>query len=186
MEAFAEKPMAMQALFTFAFVEASFFPLPPDILLIAIALAQPTRAIRAALWCTIGSVLGGIAGYFIGYAFMQSIGERIIAFYQAQAAWEQVVRVYTSEIGVWFLAIAAFSPVPYKVATIAAGATQMDFLPFVLVSALGRAGRFFLVGALFYWFGPPVKAFLDRYFNQLSLLFVLLLLGGFVAVKWFL
>ncbi len=185
MEAFADKPVALRALFGFAFVEASVFPLPPDILLIAIALAQPRQAFRAAWWCTLGSVLGGLLGYLIGYGFMQSVGSHIIAFYQAQAAWDQVVRVYTSEIGVWFLAAAAFSPIPYKVATIAAGATQMPLLPFLLVSAIGRAGRFFLVGALLYWFGPPVKAFLDRYFNQLSLLFVLLLLVGFVAIRWF-
>lgn len=184
-ESFAEKPSALFALFLFAFMEASFFPIPPDLLLIAIGITLPRRSLIAALWCTIGSVLGGGLGYLIGWGFMQSVGYAIVEFYNAHAAWENVVQLYTGTVGLWFLAIAAFTPIPYKIATIAAGATQMPFLPFLLISAVGRAARFFLIGILLYWFGPPVKLFLDRYFNQLSIAFVLLLLLGFVAVQWF-
>ncbi len=183
-ESFAGKKHAFSALFLFAFAEASFFPIPPDVLLIAIALALPRRSFLAALWCTLGSAIGGMFGYLIGYSFMETIGIKIINFYSAYDVWKQVVQTFNSEVGLWFLAGAAFTPIPYKVATIAAGATQMSFLPFVIISILGRGARFFLVGALFFFVGPPVKSFIDKYFEKLAFAFLLLLVGGFVAIKF--
>lgn len=183
-ESFAGKKHAFAALFLFAFAEASFFPIPPDVLLIAVALALPRRSFLAALWCTLGSAIGGMFGYLIGYSFMETVGIKIINFYNAYGLWEQVVQTFNSEVGLWFLAGAAFTPIPYKVATIAAGATQMSFLPFVVISIFGRGARFFLVGALFFFVGPPVKSFIDKYFEKLAFVFLLLLVGGFVAIKY--
>ena len=184
MEKFAEKPQAMWILFIIAVAESSFFPLPPDILLIAIAVSAPKKSLIAALYCTIGSVIGGILGYLIGYGLMETIGNPIINFYNAHEVWKTVVDIYQGEVGLWFLVGAAFSPIPYKVATIAAGATQMDIIPFVLISMVGRAGRFFLVGGLIYFLGPKVKEYIDKYFDKLSIAFIILLIGGFVAIKY--
>ncbi|MAT38695.1 MAG: cytochrome B [Ectothiorhodospiraceae bacterium] len=183
-ESFAEKPHALWALFLIAFAESSFFPIPPDVLVIALAVSFPSKSLKFALVCTAGSVLGGVFGYYIGYALMESIGHPIIDMYNAQHYWLRVEEAYRSELGVWFLVAAAFTPIPYKVATIAAGATQMPFLPFVIASALGRAGRFFLVAGLIWKFGPSIKTFIDKYFDKLSIAFILLLVLGFIAVKY--
>lgn len=184
MESFANKPYAFQALFVISFIEASFFPLPPDILLLAIAISAPKQGFRAAFWCTIGSVIGGIGGYYIGWGLMEIVGNRIIEFYHAQEAWQKIVEAYNSELGIWFLALASFTPIPYKVATIAAGAVNMEFFSFVGVSLIGRAARFTLVGGLIYFLGPKIKYFIDKYFDKLSIAFAILLIGGFVAIKY--
>jgi len=184
MESFALKPYAFQALFIISFIEASFFPLPPDILLLAIAISSPKLGFRAAFWCSVGSVLGGIGGYYIGWGLMETIGNRIVDLYNAQEAWIKIVEAYNSDMGIWFLALASFTPIPYKVATIAAGAVQMDFFSFVGVSAIGRAARFFLVGGLIYYIGPSIKIYIDKYFDKLSIIFAILLIGGFVAIKY--
>lgn len=186
MESFAEKPYAMTALFILAFAESSFFPIPPDVLLIAIAVGAPKKAFKAAMYCTLGSVAGGIFGYWIGYAFMQSLGQPIVDFYNAQDVWNSVVETYRGDVGMLFLATAAFSPIPYKISTIAAGATQMELIPFIIISSIGRAGRFFLVGSLIYFFGPQIKAKIDKYFDKLAIAFVVLLIGSFVLVKYLL
>lgn len=182
---FADKKSALWVLFIIAFAESSFFPIPPDVLLIAVALLFPRRSFVGAFWCTIGSVLGGMFGYLIGYSFMETIGIKIINFYNASEVWQKVVQTYNGEFGLWFLAGAAFTPIPYKVATIAAGATQMSFIPFFVISGIGRGLRFFLVGGLIYFFGPPVKVFIDKYFDKLAFLFLILLIGGFIALKFF-
>ena len=183
-EGFAQKPTALWALFVIAFTESSFFPVPPDVLLIALAVSQPAKAMKFALITTVGSVLGGLFGYYIGYELMELVGDPIIAFYHAQAYKAIVVDKFQGPLGVWFLVAAAFTPIPYKVATIASGATQMPFLPFVVASALGRAARFFLVAGLIWKFGPSIKTFIDKYFDKLSIAFLALLVLGFVAVKW--
>lgn len=184
MEAFAEKPHAFWALFFIAFIESSFFPLPPDILLLAIAFSKPKLSLYAAMVCTIGSVFGGMFGYYLGYELMATIGHKIVAFYNAQEVWQVVVDNYNSAKGVWFLAGAAFTPIPYKIATIAAGATKMDFFMFTLVSILGRGGRFFLVAGLIYFVGPRIKVYVDKYFEALTLGLLALLLIGVVAIKY--
>ena len=183
MESFAEKKYAMTALFLLAFAESSFFPIPPDVLLIAIAVSAPKKSYSAAFWCSVGSVYGGIFGYFISYAMFEAIGRPIVEFYHYQEAWASFERLY-EEWGQIFLAIAAFSPIPYKVSTIASGFVKMDIIPFVLISTFGRAARFFLVGTLFYFFGPPMKAYIEKYFDKLALAFVALLVSGFVVLKF--
>lgn len=183
-EGFADTPHAIPVLGGLALVEASVFPVPPDVLLIAIATVSRRRAFPAAFWCTAGSAVGGVVGYVIGFGFMAVVGNAIIDFYGAQHHWEQVVAAYQGDIGIWFLAIAAFTPVPYKVATIAAGAAEMPAGPFILVSVLGRAGRFFLVATLLYVLGPQIRAFLDRHFDKLSLAFAVLLAGGFIVLAF--
>jgi len=181
----AETPQALTALFIIAVAESSVFPVPPDVLLIAIVAARPDAWIRAAALCTAGSVVGGVIGYAIGAGFMATAGQAIVDFYQAQAAWDRVVALYTGRWGVWFLAAAAFTPIPYKVATIAAGATLMPFAPFVVVSALGRAGRFVLVAAILRVFGPQVRRRLEANFDLAALLFFVLLVGGFLVLRAF-
>jgi membrane protein YqaA with SNARE-associated domain len=181
----AETPQALTALFVIAVVESSVFPIPPDVLLIAIVAARPDAWIRAAALCTAGSVVGGVIGYAIGAGFMATVGQAIIDSYQAQAAWDRVVALYNGRWGVWFLAAAAFTPIPYKVATIAAGATLMPFAPFVVVSALGRAGRFVLVAAILRVFGPQVRRRLEANFDLAALLFFVLLVGGFLVLRAF-
>lgn len=184
MESYAEKPNALWALFFIAFIESSFFPLPPDVLLLAIAFSRPKISLYAALVCTIGSVLGGMFGYYLGYELMESVGNKLVEFYNGQAAWQVVVDGYNSEKGIWFLAGAAFTPIPYKIATVAAGATQMDFWMFSLVSLLGRGIRFFLVGGLIYFIGPKIKAYIDKYFEIITIALLVLVVLGFVAIKY--
>lgn len=181
----AETGQSLVALFLIAVVESSVFPIPPDVLLIAVVAARPPWWWRAAAVCSMGSALGGVVGYGIGAAFMAAVGQRIIDFYQVQAHWDRVVSLYQGEWGVWFLAAAAFTPIPYKVATIAAGATSMPFVSFVVVSLLGRSARFFLVAALLKVFGPPVRRVIERNFDAAALIFFVLLLGGFIVLRYF-
>ncbi len=180
----AETPQSLVALFLIAFAESSFFPIPPDVLLIAIVAAAPGKWWKAAAICTLGSVTGAMLGYGIGSGLMASVGQPIVDFYHAQHSWDRVVELYNGTWGVWFLAGAAFTPIPYKVATIAAGATHMPFAPFLLVSALGRGARFFIVAAILRIFGPPVRRTLERNFDLAALLFLVLLFGGFLAIKF--
>ncbi|MBI2220035.1 MAG: DedA family protein [Acidobacteria bacterium] len=180
----ADTPQSLWALFFIAFAESSVFPIPPDVLLIAIVASNTRRWLTAAAVCTGGSVTGAMLGYAIGWGFMATLGQGIIDFYQARHYWDRVVTLYQGEWGVWFLAAAAFTPIPYKVATIAAGATQMPFVPFVLVSTVGRAGRFFLVAAILRVFGGAVRARLEKNFDLAAALFMVLLVGGFVVLKY--
>jgi membrane protein YqaA with SNARE-associated domain len=178
----AQTPQSLTALFLIAIVESSVFPIPPDVLLIAIVAARPEWWVRAALLCTVGSAIGAVIGYGIGSAFMVSLGQPIVDFYGAQNSWDRVVEVYNGPWGIWFMAAAAFSPIPFKVATIAAGATGMAFWPFLIVSTIGRASRFTLVSGILRVFGPTVRATLERHFDVAALLFVVLLVGGFLII----
>lgn len=180
----ADTPQSLTALFLIAVAESSFFPIPPDVLLIAIVAANAGRWLTAAALCTIGSVAGAVLGYYIGAALMVTVGQPIVDFYQAQEYWDQVVDLYQGAWGVWFLAAAAFTPIPYKVATIAAGATAMPFWPFVFVSVLGRGARFFLVATILRVFGPKVRAILEKHFDLAALAFFVLLVGGFLVLKY--
>lgn len=180
----AQTPYGIPALFLLAFAESSFFPIPPDVLLIALALSMPQKSFYYAVVCTAGSVLGGMAGYGIGYYFWEMIGYPIINFYHAQDAFQAVKTAYQNNA---FVAVftAAFTPIPYKVFTIAGGICRIRFWQdLVVASLLGRAMRFFLVAALFYLFGPPIKKFIDRYFELLTVIFTLLLIGGFIMIKY--
>jgi membrane protein YqaA with SNARE-associated domain len=185
-ELFAQKPYAHWALFWIAFIEASFFPIPPDVLLIALGVATPKKSFTYALVCTAGSVCGAYLGYYIGYALFETIGRPILSFYGVLGQFESILMKY-NENGIAALFIAGFTPIPYKVFTIAAGFNStLSLWTLTIGSLIGRAGRFFLVGALLYFFGPNVKTFLDRYFDKLSLAFVALFILGFVAIQWLL
>jgi len=178
----ASTPYALPVLFIVSFVESSFFPIPPDILLIAMVVAAPAGWFRFALVCSIGSVLGGMFGYLIGYQFMEIIGNRIVEFYHFQEKWDKIGLLY-DKYNAWAVAVAGFSPLPYKVFTLAAGAFEINFLTFVLASAASRAARFFLIAALIYKFGPPFKILIEKYFNTFTIIFMILLFLGFFILK---
>ena len=181
----AETPYGVWALFLLAFCESSFFPIPPDILLIALAVSIPKKSFRYALICSAGSVLGGCFGYLIGWQFMSGIGEHIINFYGLADKFEYIRTLYT-RYDAWAIGIAGFTPIPYKVFTISAGAFNINFSVFVIASVISRSARFFLVGGLIYVFGPGIRTFIDRYFNILASAFVVLLVAGFVIIKYLL
>lgn len=182
-ENFAQKPGADWTLFGVAFAESSFFPIPPDVLLIALGVIAPKKSLRYALICSIGSVLGGMFGYLIGYKFFELIGQQIIAIYGVQTQYEYVQTLFRDTAFI-SIAIAGFTPIPYKVFTIAAGAFDVSFSVFVYASILSRSARFFLVASLFYFLGPKIKSFIDKYFESLTIAFVVLLALGFVIIKW--
>ena len=178
----AATPYAVPALFIISFVESSFFPIAPDVLLIAMVVAVPIGWLRFALVCSIGSVLGGIFGYLIGFQFMDLIGNRIVEFYHFQEKWDKIGLLY-EEYNAWAVAVAGFTPLPYKVFTLSAGAFKINFPIFVLASAASRSARFFLVAALLYKFGPPFKALVEKYFNLFTIVFFILLVLGFFILK---
>jgi membrane protein YqaA with SNARE-associated domain len=177
----AETPYGAWALFLLAFSESSFFPIPPDVLLIALAVAVPAKALHYALICSIGSILGGIFGYLLGWQFMATVGMKIIAFYGLNDNFTYIESLYRT-YDAWAIAIAGFTPIPYKVFTISAGAFRINFAVFVLASLVSRSARFFLVGGLIYIFGPKIQGFIERYFNILAVAFTVLLIAGFVIL----
>ncbi|MBI4713265.1 MAG: DedA family protein [Planctomycetes bacterium] len=179
----AGSPFGGWALFGIAFAESSFFPIPPDVLLIALGLSVPTKSFRYALICSLGSVLGGSFGYLIGLVFYDSIGHYIINFYGIQEGFERVRLLYQQNAFL-AVAIAGFTPIPYKVFTIAAGFCRIDFLVFVIASVVSRSARFFIVAVIIYFWGARAKRFIDRYFNILTIIFAALLILGFVMIKW--
>lgn len=181
----AHKKYSSAALFVLAFSESSFFPIPPDVLQIALSVSKPKKSFFYALIASLGSVLGGILGYFIGLLLFDTIGSFIINSLGYQAQFNSVGDLYKSYA---FLAIlvSAFTPIPYKVFTIAAGFWQVGLLPLIAASAIGRSARFFLVATLIYFFGPKIKEFIDKYFNLLTIIFIILLIGGFIVVKYLL
>jgi membrane protein YqaA with SNARE-associated domain len=181
----AETPYGTWALFLLAFCESSFFPIPPDILLIALAVAVPKKSLKYALICSAGSVLGGCFGYLIGWQFMASIGSPIVDFYGLGTKVEYIGSLY-NKYDAWAVAIAGFTPIPYKVFTIAAGIFKINFSVFVLTSLVSRSARFFIVGGLIYIFGPKIQGFIDKYFNILAVAFTVLLVLGFVVIKYLL
>lgn len=181
-ESYAERPYAIWILFVIAFVESSFFPIPPDVLLIAMAVMLPTRAFKYAAVCSVGSVLGGVFGYYVGWAFFETLGQPILAFYGALDHYEHV-RVLYNDHAFWAILGAGFTPIPYKVFTIAAGAFEVPIMTLIGASVIGRSARFFLVASLFYFFGAPIKKFIDKYFEFLTIVFLVLLVAGFVLIR---
>jgi membrane protein YqaA with SNARE-associated domain len=174
---------ARLALFALAFAESSVFPIPPDVLLIALAIGLPTCAFQFALITTVGSVLGGLAGYGIGYGFMASVGQWILDLYNFHEQFQRIRGLYLDH-DVWAVGIAGFTPIPYKVFTIAAGAFEMDPWRFTFASLVSRGARFYLVAWLLYRYGSPMKGFIDRYFNTLTVLFTVLLVGFFILLTY--
>jgi len=166
-----------------SFIESSVFPIPPDVMLIPMVLAERRKAWLFAGIATVASVLGGIFGYLIGYFLFETVGEPILRFYGYGEAFEDFAKRY-NDYGAWIVFIAGVTPFPYKVITIASGVTQLNFFVFMLASIVARGLRFFILAALLYWFGRPIKAFIDKYFGILSVVFVALLIGGFVLIKY--
>ncbi|MEC4675391.1 MAG: VTT domain-containing protein [Nitrospirota bacterium] len=179
----AETPYATPALFLLAFSESSFFPVPPDVLLIALAISIPKRSFKYATICMAGSVLGGILGYGIGLYGYETVGRPIVDFYHGQEIMNAIKLKY-DQLGFWGILIAAITPIPYKVFTIASGVFEFDFRLFMVASVIGRSARFFLVAALIRKFGPSIRDFIEKYFNLLSLVFMVLLIGGFILIKY--
>ncbi len=183
----ADTPYAIPALFALSFAESSFFPIPPDVLLIALCIGEVKKSYRFALWCSIASVLGGIAGYGIGaflwdievvkhffYTWVPGVNEHSVA---------KVAELY-ERYNFWVVFVAAFTPIPYKVITILAGVCAINFPMFVLASAIGRSARFFLVAWLFRTYGPSIKGFIERRFAVVTLAVAAVGILGFVALKY--
>ena len=175
--ALAASRHAMPALGAVSFIEASIFPIPPDVLLIPMALADRQRAFRFATVCTLSSILGGLFGYFIGFALFETVGRAILDLYGGADQWFQQFQTQFNEWGFWWVAFAGFTPFPYKVITIAAGVTKLDLATFLLASILSRGARFYLVAALLWYFGPAMRDFIERRLGLLSLVFFVLLAG---------
>jgi len=195
----AESDYSLAALFLLSLAEASFFPVPPDALLIALCMGAYGRWARFALVCSLGSVIGGVLGYLIGHYAFELIGEKFLSLTASLSGtdademlavtqyWFNEKELFGMKFGVWAVGIAGFTPIPYKVFTIAAGFFSMAFLPFLIASAVSRSLRFFvvagLIGLLYRKYGDRIRQFIDKYFNLLAIAFVLLLVLGFVAVS---
>ncbi len=174
---------ALPALIGVSFIESSIFPIPPDVLLIPMCLARRDRAFFYAFMCTIASVLGGIAGYGIGYFFYEEVGKPVLDMYGKAEYFDSFAGRY-NEWGAWIVLGAGVTPFPYKVITIASGVAQMNLLSFTVFSAIARGIRFFLVAGLIWKFGEPILKFIDKYLPWLATLGFALLIGGFVAIKF--
>lgn len=172
-----------KALVGISFAESSFFPLPPDLLLIPMVLAERAKAFRYATLCTLASVAGGIAGYLIGAFLFEEFAKPILEFYGYGAKFEEFVGWY-NDWGFWFVFGAGLTPFPYKVITIASGATGLDFLVFLLASIISRGPRFFIEAGLLYWLGPPIRNFIEKRLGLVFTLFLVLLIGGIVFARF--
>ena len=180
----ASRRNAMYFLFAVAFIESSFFPIPPDVMLIPMVLAAPTKAWRIAGIATIASVLGVAFGYAIGVFFFDLIARPILTFYGYMHQFD-VFKDYYHEWGAWIVFGAGITPFPYKVITIASGVVHLDFAVFMLASVVARGMRFYLVAWLLKKYGEPMKDYIEKNLGMLSVLFLLLLLGGFACIKLF-
>ena len=187
----AEKPSARLALFILAFAESSFFPVPPDILLIPLVLGARKKWFNLALTVTIASALGGAFGYLIGYFLWWSAPQvpsglavfffKNIPGFSEAVFWKMQAQYF--EYGFWIVFTAGFTPIPYKIFTISSGAFNLNFITFMIASIISRGARFFLLAFLIYRFGEPIKKFIDKYFNWLALAFTVLLIAGFLIIK---
>lgn len=174
---------APHALAAVSFAESSFFPIPPDVMLVPMVLARRHKAVFYAGVATVASVLGGIAGYAIGYFFFEALGRPILQLYGKADSFASFAQWF-NDYGVWILILKGMTPFPYKVLTITAGVTAMPLLPFMLASVVARAMRFYLVAGLLYWFGEPIRDFIEKRLSLVTTVFVVLLVAGFIAVKF--
>ena len=178
---FAHKKHATTALFALSFAESSFFPIPPDVLLAPLCLGDRKKSMWFATVTTAASVLGAFLGYYIGYALID------LAL-MIPGVTEEAIHTLADEFelrGQWYVFIAALTPIPFKLLTITAGFAKMNLLVFTIACIIGRAARFYAVAALFWWIGPKAVPLIDKYFNLLCIIFVILLIGGFVIIKLF-
>lgn len=190
----AETPYGAIALFILAFAESSFFPIPPDALLIALVLGARSKAFKFASTCTIASVAGALAGYAIGHFLWWTSSSEFSSianfFFNnvpsfTQQSFFDIQKMY-SKYDFWIVFTAGFTPIPYKLITISSGAFNISLPMFVIASVISRGARFFLVAFLIWKFGPQIKTFIDKYFNWLAIAFTILLIGGFVVIDYFL
>lgn len=185
MLSWGESPYGWIALFIFAFAEASFFPIPPDVLLIALCIGATAKSFKFSALCLLGSILGAIAGYGIGFFLWQtpsgeytSLAEFFLNHVFSKEAFLSVGELY-EKYNFWIVFTAGFTPLPYKIFTITGGLFHISFGMFLLASLISRGLRFFLIGALIWKFGTPIKTFIEKYFNLLAILFTILLVGSF-------
>jgi membrane protein YqaA with SNARE-associated domain len=176
-------PNAAWALAAVAFVESSVFPIPPDVLLIPMIIAAPRRAWRYAAIATLASVAGGYLGYAIGYFAFDTIGRAVLDFYRAMPAYERFKEA-AAQWGAWVIILKGMTPIPYKLVTIASGFVKFDLLTFTIASLISRSLRFFLVAALLFWFGEPIRLFIERRLMLVSSLFAAGLVGGFLVLHY--
>ena len=181
----ADTKYGVPALGAVAFMESSFFPIPPDPLLMALSLGKPERSFRYAVICSVMSVLGGIVGYLIGWGIWELVSDYFFTYLFSQETFLYVSGKYDQNA---FLAIlgAAFTPIPYKVFTISAGVFKISLLVLIAASVIGRSARFFIEAGLIFFYGIRIKSFIDKYFNLLATLFFILLVLGFLAIKYML
>ncbi len=181
--ALAASPRAPLWLTLVSFAESSFFPVPPDALLVPMALARPDRAFRYAAYCTVASVVGGMLGYFIGYALYDQVAGPLIRFYHYEATAQAFVDRF-NEYGLWVILIKGLTPIPYKIVTITSGLAHFDFAVFVAASVLTRGARFFLVAGLIRYFGPPVQAFIERRLTLVTSVSAVAVVLGIVLLRY--
>jgi len=179
----ADTKYALPALFVLSFIESSFFPIPPDVLLMAICFSSPRRWMAAAFWCTVASVLGGVFGWYIGWGLWETVGQPIVHFYHGESVMESVQGWYT-QYGFWGILVAAITPIPYKIFTIASGVFQFNLGMLILASVIGRGFRFFLVAGLIRGFGPTIKPFLEKHFELSVILMTVVGILGIFAIKF--
>jgi membrane protein YqaA with SNARE-associated domain len=180
---FAGRPNARRAMATISFAESSFFPIPPDVLLIPMILADRQRAWRLAAICTVASVLGGIFGYAIGALLYDTVGSWLVHLYGFEDKMASFRESY-AKWGMWIVLLAGFTPIPYKVFTIASGLAAYDLLPFVIFSLIGRGGRFFLLAALLYFYGAPIRGFIEKRLEILTAGVAAVGIAGFVILRY--
>ena len=181
--ALAASRHAMWAMAAISFAESSFFPLPPDILLIPMILARPRRAWLIATVCTIASVLGGLVGYAIGYFLFDAVGRPVLEFYHAMDKYEALKAAF-AQWGAWIIILKGLTPIPFKLVTIASGVAHFDLAAFVLASLVSRSLRFFLLAALLWRFGEPVREFIERRLMLVTSAFAAALVGGFLVLRY--
>ena len=179
----AESRYALWALAVISFAESSFFPIPPDILLIPLIIAAPHRAFLIAGVCLVSSVIGGLFGYYIGAELFDSVGQPVLEFYGKAKYFEEFAATY-NEWGAWAVLIAGVTPFPFKVITILSGATALNLPVFILASIVARGLRFFIVAALLWKFGTPIRDFIEKRLGLMFTIFVVLLLGGFYVLRY--
>ena len=179
----AAGPRAPAALGSVSFVESSVFPIPPDILLIPMVIARKEKAWWYALLCTLTSVAGGVLGYLIGMFLFEQVAQPILSFYGKMDKFDEFSAVF-NHWGWWFVFIAGLTPFPYKVITIASGVAGLSLPIFILASIVSRGLRFFVVAGLLYFFGPPIKDFIEKRLGLMFTLFVVLLVGGFILLRY--
>lgn len=175
---------ALSALAAVSFIESSVFPIPPDVMIVPMVLAERKRAWRIALVATLASVAGGLLGYAIGAGLFEAVGRPILELYGFSERFEQFRAGY-NEWGVWIVAMAGLTPFPYKVITISSGVMSLDLVVFVVASALSRGLRFYVEAALLWRFGPPIRRFIEANLPILTTVFFVLLFGGFLALRFF-